>query len=149
AVHVEADAVLANQLARLFPPAPHLARAKRRQRAVQDLPVRPHRAVGAAHFVPGDVRHDSDTRLMGGFSPDQMPLTSHAPVDWPRAIPYSRFVLTSEPQPPAAQLFAGYQPIDGTYDELVESGGRTRDHARVVANILANMTPDAFARSQA
>jgi len=58
-------------------------------------------------------------------------------------------VLTSEPSAPAAQLFAGYQPIDGTYDELVESGGRTRAHARIVANILASMTPDAFARSQA
>ena len=58
-------------------------------------------------------------------------------------------MLTSEPSAPAAQLFAGYQPIDGTYDELVESGGRTREHARVVANILASMTPDTFARSQA
>ena len=58
-------------------------------------------------------------------------------------------MLTSEPSAPAAQLFAGYQPIDGTYDELVESGGRTRAHARIVANILASMTPDAFARSQA
>src|ERR1044072_7201102 len=59
------------------------------------------------------------------------------------------FPYTTLFRSPAAQLFAGYRPIDGTYDELVESGGRTRDHARVVANILANMTPDAFARSQA
>jgi len=59
-------------------------------------------------------------------------------------------MLTIESSAPAAsQLFAGYHPIDGTYDELVEQGGRTRDHARVVANILANMTPDTFARSQA
>jgi len=34
-------------------------------------------------------------------------------------------MLTSEPLAPAAQLFAGYHPIDGTYDELVEAGGRT------------------------
>ena len=58
-------------------------------------------------------------------------------------------MLTIEPSAPPDQLFAGYKPIAGTYDELVESGGKTRDHARVVANILANMTPDAFARSQA
>jgi uncharacterized circularly permuted ATP-grasp superfamily protein len=59
-------------------------------------------------------------------------------------------VLTIEPSgPQSSQLFANYHPIDGTYDELVEAGGRTRDHARVVANILANMTPDTFARSQA
>jgi len=59
-------------------------------------------------------------------------------------------MLTIEPSaPPSSQLFAGYHPLDGTYDELVEQGGRTRDHARVVANILANMTPDTFARSQA
>jgi transcription-repair coupling factor (superfamily II helicase) len=58
-------------------------------------------------------------------------------------------VLTSQPSGPPSQIFAGYLPIEGTYDELVESGGHTRDHARVVANILANMTPDTFARSQA
>ena len=59
-------------------------------------------------------------------------------------------MLTIEPSgPPPSQLFANYHPIDGTYDELVESGGRTRDHARVVANILAKMKPDTFARSQA
>ena len=86
---------------------------------------------------------------MGGFATDQIPLTDHAPVDCPRGIFYSRFVLTTEPLAPAAQLFAGYRPIEGTYDELVEAGGQTRTHARVVANILANMTPDTFARSQA
>jgi uncharacterized circularly permuted ATP-grasp superfamily protein len=58
-------------------------------------------------------------------------------------------VLSTEPPAPGSQLFAGYHPIDGTYDELVESSGQTREHARVVATMLAKMTPDAFARSQA
>src|SRR6187551_879106 len=46
-------------------------------------------------------------------------------------------------------MLDGYRTIDGTYDELVEAGGKTRQHARVVANILSNMTPDTFARCQA
>jgi uncharacterized circularly permuted ATP-grasp superfamily protein len=58
-------------------------------------------------------------------------------------------VLPEETKPPASQIFDGYKTIEGTYDELVEAGGRTRQHARVVANILANMTPDTFARCQA
>jgi uncharacterized circularly permuted ATP-grasp superfamily protein len=58
-------------------------------------------------------------------------------------------VLPEETKAPASQIFEGYRTIDGTYDELVEAGGKTRQHAQVVANILANMTPDTFARCQA
>ena len=32
-------------------------------------------------------------------------------------------MLSTEPSAPASQLFAGYHPLDGTYDELVESLG--------------------------
>jgi uncharacterized circularly permuted ATP-grasp superfamily protein len=49
----------------------------------------------------------------------------------------------------APGLFEGYRVLDGTYDELVESAGATREHARMVASLLATMTPDTFARCQA
>ena len=58
-------------------------------------------------------------------------------------------MLPEETKAPASQMLDGYRTIDGTYDELVEAGGKTRQHARVVANILSNMTPDTFARCQA
>src|SRR5690349_1854006 len=51
--------------------------------------------------------------------------------------------------PDAAAILTGYRALDGTYDELVESEGTTRRHAQMVATLLANMTPDTFARCQA
>ena len=48
-----------------------------------------------------------------------------------------------------AAILDGYRALDGTYDELVESAGTTRRHAQMVADLLANMTPDTFARCQA
>jgi uncharacterized circularly permuted ATP-grasp superfamily protein len=48
-----------------------------------------------------------------------------------------------------AAILDGYRALDGTYDELVESAGATRKHAQMVADLLANMTPDTFARCQA
>ena len=39
--------------------------------------------------------------------------------------------------------------LDGTYDELVEAAGATRQHAQMVASLLAKMTADTFARCQA
>jgi uncharacterized circularly permuted ATP-grasp superfamily protein len=50
---------------------------------------------------------------------------------------------------PAAMVLDGYRALDGTYDELVEAGGGTRKHALMVANLLANMNADTFARCQA
>src|SRR3546814_2252083 len=68
---VEADSVLADELARLFPAAPHFPRAELVQGAVQDLPVRPHRTVRAAHLVPADGRHLICTKLIGGRSEER------------------------------------------------------------------------------
>jgi uncharacterized circularly permuted ATP-grasp superfamily protein len=50
---------------------------------------------------------------------------------------------------PASMILDGYRPLPGTYDELVEAGGATRKHALMVANLLANMNADTFARCQA
>jgi uncharacterized circularly permuted ATP-grasp superfamily protein len=50
---------------------------------------------------------------------------------------------------PAPAVLDGYAPIPGTYDELVEASGVTRPHAHMVAALLANMSPDTFARCQA
>ncbi len=50
---------------------------------------------------------------------------------------------------PAPAVLDGYAPIPGTYDELVEASGVTRPHAQMVAALLANMSPDTFARCQA
>ncbi len=52
-------------------------------------------------------------------------------------------------RPDAAAILTGYRALDGTYDELVESEGGTRRHAQMVATLLANMTPETFARCQA
>jgi uncharacterized circularly permuted ATP-grasp superfamily protein len=49
----------------------------------------------------------------------------------------------------AAAILDGYRALDGTYDELVGSEGATRKHAQMVASLLANMTPETFARCQA
>ena len=58
-------------------------------------------------------------------------------------------MLLEQSQGKPAAILDGYQAIDGTYDELVEASGRTRAHAQMVANLLANMTPETFARCQA
>jgi uncharacterized circularly permuted ATP-grasp superfamily protein len=62
-------------------------------------------------------------------------------------------VLTESPPLASAgkapALLEGYRALDGTYDELVETAGQTREHARMVANLLATMTPETFARCQA
>ena len=50
---------------------------------------------------------------------------------------------------PAPAVLDGYAPIPGTYDELVEASGVTRPHAHMVAALLANMSPETFARCQA
>src|SRR6202142_2478612 len=50
---------------------------------------------------------------------------------------------------PTPTILDGYRALDGTYDELVESAGGTRKHALMVANLLANMNADTFARCQA
>ncbi|HEY5090988.1 MAG TPA: circularly permuted type 2 ATP-grasp protein, partial [Polyangia bacterium] len=50
---------------------------------------------------------------------------------------------------PASSILDGYRALDGTYDELVEAAGGTRKHALMVANLLANMNADTFARCQA
>lgn len=47
-----------------------------------------------------------------------------------------------------AGLLDGYRPLVGTYDELVDAEGRPREHARAAADLLANLTPDEFARCQ-
>jgi uncharacterized circularly permuted ATP-grasp superfamily protein len=52
-------------------------------------------------------------------------------------------------RPDIAAILTGYRALDGTYDELVESEGATRRHAQMVATLLANMTPETFARCQA
>ena len=49
----------------------------------------------------------------------------------------------------AAAILDGYRALEGTYDELVGSEGDTRKHALMVASLLANMTPETFARCQA
>jgi uncharacterized circularly permuted ATP-grasp superfamily protein len=49
----------------------------------------------------------------------------------------------------AAAILNGYRALDGTYDELVEAGGITRQHAQMVATLLGNMTPEVFGRCQA
>jgi hypothetical protein len=56
AVDVEGDAVLSDELARLLPPPPHLARPERVEGPLQHPPVRPHRPVGRTHLVPGNHR---------------------------------------------------------------------------------------------
>ena len=50
---------------------------------------------------------------------------------------------------PAPAVLDGYAPIPGTYDEQFEANGDTRPHAHMVAALLANMSPDTFARCQA
>ncbi len=50
---------------------------------------------------------------------------------------------------PTPTILDGYRALDGTYDELVDSAGGTRKHALMVANLLANMNADTFARCQA
>jgi uncharacterized circularly permuted ATP-grasp superfamily protein len=45
-------------------------------------------------------------------------------------------------------LLDGYRPLAGTYDELIDGEGHPRGCARAAANLLANMGPDDFARSQ-
>lgn len=52
-------------------------------------------------------------------------------------------------RPPASTVLDGYRALPGTYDELVEAAGGTRKHASMVANLLANMNADTFARCQA
>jgi uncharacterized circularly permuted ATP-grasp superfamily protein len=49
---------------------------------------------------------------------------------------------------PAAPILDGYRALDGTYDELVDTTGRTRPHAQMVATMLGNLTADTFARYQ-
>ena len=49
----------------------------------------------------------------------------------------------------ASTILDGYRALPGTYDELVEAAGGTRKHALMVANLLANMNADTFARCQA
>src|SRR5580692_206389 len=50
---------------------------------------------------------------------------------------------------PTSTVLDGYRALNGTYDELVEAGGKTRQHAQMVANLLGNMNADTFARCQA
>src|SRR4029450_609966 len=50
--------------------------------------------------------------------------------------------------PAAAPILDGYRALDGTYDELVETAGRTRPHAQMVATLLANLTADTLGRYQ-
>ncbi len=50
---------------------------------------------------------------------------------------------------PTSTVLDGYRALNGTYDELVEAGGKTRQHALMVANLLGNMNADTFARCQA
>src|SRR5437763_469385 len=47
---------------------------------------------------------------------------------------------------PAPAVLDGYAPIPGTYDEQFEANGDTRPHAHMVAALLANMSPNTFAR---
>jgi uncharacterized circularly permuted ATP-grasp superfamily protein len=70
-------------------------------------------------------------------------------VDFPRI---ARVLTESKPPSAAglpATLLGGYHALDGTYDELVEASGATRQHANMVALLLEKMTPDTFARCQA
>lgn len=46
-------------------------------------------------------------------------------------------------------LLESYRPLESSYDELVDSAGAPRVHARVAAELLAGLTPQAFARCQA
>jgi uncharacterized circularly permuted ATP-grasp superfamily protein len=48
----------------------------------------------------------------------------------------------------ARGLLEGYLPINGTYDELVDSSGAPRAHAGAAAALLSSLGPDDFARSQ-
>src|SRR5438874_13613578 len=47
-----------------------------------------------------------------------------------------------------AGLFLGYPPLPGTYDEMFEGGNARPPFARV-AQLLAAMRPEEFARAQA
>jgi uncharacterized circularly permuted ATP-grasp superfamily protein len=46
-------------------------------------------------------------------------------------------------------LLDSYHPLEGTYDELMDLGGVPRPHARGATNLLAGLSPEAFARCQA
>jgi len=48
----------------------------------------------------------------------------------------------------APTILDGYRALPGTYDELVEAAGTTRPHAKMVGNLLANMSAESFARCQ-
>jgi uncharacterized circularly permuted ATP-grasp superfamily protein len=61
-------------------------------------------------------------------------------------------LIDSSTQPtraPAPGVLDGYKPLSGTYDELVDDKGVTRGHGQMLAGMLRNMSPDAFARYQA
>jgi uncharacterized circularly permuted ATP-grasp superfamily protein len=45
-------------------------------------------------------------------------------------------------------LLRGYGALKGVYDELVDSAGQPRAHARVAAEMLGGLTPDTFERYQ-
>ncbi len=49
---------------------------------------------------------------------------------------------------PGPRLFADYPLLPGTFDELITAGGAPRPEFRRAAELLATMTPDAFARAQ-
>src|SRR5262245_26836952 len=44
---------------------------------------------------------------------------------------------------------AAYRRLESSYDELVDASGAPRAHARVAADLLAGLTPQAFGRCQA
>lgn len=70
-------------------------------------------------------------------------------MDCRRPFLYDGLVLLQQSQEQAATILGGYRALDGAYDELVEANGQTRAHAQMVASLLANMTPETFARCQA
>src|SRR6185436_7511230 len=49
---------------------------------------------------------------------------------------------------PDHSLFADYPVLPGTYDELIAGDGRPRPEFRRALDLLAAMSPDAFARAQ-
>jgi uncharacterized circularly permuted ATP-grasp superfamily protein len=52
------------------------------------------------------------------------------------------------PEAEGSFLLRGYGALGGVYDELVDETGRPRPHARVAAEMLDGLTPDAFERYQ-
>ncbi len=45
-------------------------------------------------------------------------------------------------------LFSDYHPLEASYDELVDERGQTREHARPLLRLLADLSPQELARCQ-